>query len=362
MLESFARLLSTPALTVGGLWLAVSISCATPIAVEAPTVEGADDQLATCKVAKDPMNPLVVEWPGTAKVDLEAGFKQSLVIVSYQGCTLKVLNGCAAKGRYKFVDTTPTRDTMAISTNTDLYARLPLGAASLKGELESGSALKLDYVAVGQHVVTAAPSSVAGDCEGATHYVRAITVGAYSLDVVAGTAAGAEASIGNAGVGVNRKEEVRRLRGAGDVDRCLTRVAKGECGGVLQLGLAPLETSFASEPATATRPSSDDRNAVAMIKAAKEGYRLRESAMQRFNAGDAGGCLAALDRADKIDPDAAEEGFALGTRYMCELLGGKCAQGKARMKAWFTRWGGPNKTTPAHLAYLAELHSKGRCK
>ena len=37
-----------------------------------PTVEGAEEQQATCKVAKDPLNPLIVEWPGTSKVDLDS--------------------------------------------------------------------------------------------------------------------------------------------------------------------------------------------------------------------------------------------------------------------------------------------------
>ncbi|MBK8937632.1 MAG: hypothetical protein IPM79_08290 [Polyangiaceae bacterium] len=53
-----------------------------------PTVEDADDQQATCKVAKDPLN-LVVEWPGTAKVDLRLASRRGPVAVSYSGCTMK---------------------------------------------------------------------------------------------------------------------------------------------------------------------------------------------------------------------------------------------------------------------------------
>jgi hypothetical protein len=346
------------------LTLTILTGCvAAPIAAETPTVAEADDQVATCKVAKDPLNPLVVEWPGTAKVDLEAVSKQSVVVVSYRGCTLKVLSGCSAKGKYQFVDTTPTRDKVAIGSDTDLFARLPLGAASLKGELRAGSTLELDYVAVGQHLASA-PGKLAGDCEGATHYVRSMTVGAYSLDAFASAAGAAEVGVGSAGAGVGRREQVRRLRGAGDVDGCSKAGSRSTCSAVLQLGLTPLAGAASSEadegePVAAGGGAEDG---VVSRKAEKQAYKLREGAFSKFNAGDATGCLADLDRADKIDPTTADEGYAQSFRYMCELLAGKCTQGKARMAAWFKRWGGPNGFSPQQATQMAELHSKGKCK
>ncbi|MBL8740324.1 MAG: hypothetical protein JNK04_04490, partial [Myxococcales bacterium] len=151
----------------------------TQVIANTPTVEEADDQQATCKVARDPLNPLVVEWPGTAKVDLETASRRGLVAVSYSGCTMKILSSCELKGDYDFEETTPARDRLEISDNNELYAKLPLGAASLKGELSAGASLELDYVAVGQRVAGAAPKARSGDCQGATHYVRTITVGAF---------------------------------------------------------------------------------------------------------------------------------------------------------------------------------------
>lgn len=349
------------------LTLTTLIGCATaPLVAEAPTVEEADDQVATCKIAKDPLNPLVVEWPGTAKVDLEAVSKRSVVVVSYRGCTLKVLSACSAQGKYQFVDTTPTRDKVAIGSDTDLYARLPLGAASLKGELQAGSTLELDYVAVGQHLA-GAPGKLTGDCEGATHYVRSMTVGAYSLDAFASASGAAEASLGSAGAGVGRKEQVRRLRGAGDVDGCSKAGSRSTCSAVLQLGLTPLAgapgAAGEGDLGTASSAGADGpEDGVVSRKAEKQAYKLREGAFQKFNGGDAKGCLADLDRADKIDPTTADEGYAQSFRYMCELLAGKCAQGKSRMLAWFKRWGGPNGFSPQQATQMAELHSKGKCK
>ena len=81
--------------------------------------------------------------------------------------------------------------------------------------------------------------------------------------------------------------------------------------------------------------------------------------MQKQRAGDAAGCLALLDKADKIEPETANEGYAQSTRYMCELQAGKCAQGKARLLKWFERFGKP-LTAPEIESQLAALG--GKCK
>ncbi len=218
------------------------------VITETPTVEGAESQQATCKVAKDPLNPLIVEWPGTSKVDLDSASQRGVVIVSYAGCTLKVLTSCSARpgkdedpSRYDLTSVTPARDKLQIADQSELYARLPLGAASLKGELAVGSSLELDYIAVGQRVASKAPERLDGECEGATHFVRTITVGAYSLDVAAKGKAGASVDVGNAGAGVGREESRRNLRGSGNVNACSSDPLGKECGAVLQLGLAPLQ-------------------------------------------------------------------------------------------------------------------------
>lgn len=205
-----------------------------------PTVEDADEQQATCKVARDPLNPLVVEWPGTAKVDLEAASNRGLVAVSYAGCTMKVLTNCQIEGTYELESTTPARDRIEISDANELYAKLPLGAASLKAELSLDSALSLDYIAVGQRIASNPPKASDGDCGDATHYIRTITVGAFKLDARAKGKVGAEAGIGSAGGGIGRTEEAKKIRSQGDIEVCSSNPSAVECGAILQLGLAPL--------------------------------------------------------------------------------------------------------------------------
>ena len=180
------RLESAAGLVVLGslAWLPACGGAADQAIAKAPSVEGVDEGQATCKVAKDPLNPLIVEWPGTSKVSLDSASQRGVVVVSYVGCVLKVLTSCQAGGAYDLKPVTPVRDKVSIENESELYARLPLGVASLKGELKTAQRLDLEYVAIGQREAAKAPVSLSGDCAGATHYVRSIMVGAYGLDAV----------------------------------------------------------------------------------------------------------------------------------------------------------------------------------
>ena len=177
--------------------------------VDAPKLD--DEEQATCKVAKDPLNPLIVEWPGTNKVALDAASKKGAVVVSYVGCTLKVLDRCQATGTYDLARVTPVREKLTIETESDLYARLPLAVTTLKGELSASSRLDLSYVAVGNRELAKAPASMSGDCAGATHYVRSIMVGAYALDAVAKGQGSLAVGVGDKEAGASRSEGVRKL-------------------------------------------------------------------------------------------------------------------------------------------------------
>jgi hypothetical protein len=103
------------------------------------------DQQTTCRVAKDPNNPLIVEWPGTSRTALSAASQKGLVIVSYQDCAMKVLEGCDAGGRYQMKRAAASPERLVIDSEDKLYADLPLGVARLTSYLEQGSRLTLEY-------------------------------------------------------------------------------------------------------------------------------------------------------------------------------------------------------------------------
>jgi len=196
--------------------------------------------MATCQAAKDPMNPLVVEWPATAKTSLEAASQRGIVVVSYLGCTMKVLEGCDAGGSYGFKQLTPNKDRIDIDSESKLYAELPLGVASLKGELERGSRLALSYVSLGQQLADGQPMGLRGSCAGATHYVRSLTVGAYSLTAMSARGASGAASTMGTGVGAGAHERNEVLRHSGDPDACAAAPDSKDCRAILQVSLAAL--------------------------------------------------------------------------------------------------------------------------
>ena len=165
-----------------------------------------------CPVAADPLNPFIVEWHGTHKANLDNMSRNGVVVVSYENCELKVLDACQAGGSYQFKPVTAILDKMSIGNEDELYAKLPIGAASLTGELSKSEKLDLQYVVVGHREATKPAASLSGNCKRATHYVRKITMGAYGLDAV-GTAKGsANGAVGVVGAGGQYSERIERIR------------------------------------------------------------------------------------------------------------------------------------------------------
>lgn len=206
---------------------------------ELPKVE--TEQQATCQAAKDPMNPLIVEWPATAKTSLATAAQRGLVVVSYQGCTMKVLENCDGGGAYKATPLSQANsERIVIDTEDKLFAELPIGVASLRGRIKKGQRLTLDYTAVGNRTADGEPLALQGQCAGATHYLRSMTVGAYALMVsasqeVAGSAEGAGAKVGGEHSGNDE-----RVHGSGDPKVCKDNPESPTCGAILQVSVAEL--------------------------------------------------------------------------------------------------------------------------
>ena len=105
---------------------------------------------ARCKVAASRENPLVTEWLASEKANLEALLRQGAVVVAYSGCSLKLLPQCRVRGAYQWRRTTTSTDTLEIRDADELYAKLPLGAVSLEGELQRSGRLAVQTTVSGQ--------------------------------------------------------------------------------------------------------------------------------------------------------------------------------------------------------------------
>jgi hypothetical protein len=195
---------------------------------------------AKCGVRRSADRPLVVEWPAADRAALEARAQQGLVAVRYEGCEMEVLSGCDVEGTYDFVPLSRKQERVAIHDADELYARLPVGAASLEGKLKRSGQLVVDMTIVGRkqadrHVI--GRDELSGRCETATHVLTGLTVGAFSLYTGSEIEGGAGVAIGSAGAGgsISRAREIL----ASDGDPALCDDAGG-CAALLRVEAVPL--------------------------------------------------------------------------------------------------------------------------
>jgi hypothetical protein len=222
---------------------------ATAPMARAPELADVDNQ-PRCKLAANHENPLVTEWPAPEKANLEARLREGSVVVSYSGCSLKLLPRCHVKGAYEWRRTTTSTDTLEIRNADDLYAKLPLGAASLEGELQRSGRLAVQTTVVGQFKLAAFdPASFPRDpeCGGATHVIGALTVGTFKLRSGGSASASGRGSVGGFGGGASSSSEETVMREAGAPAKCdqgSDTAPHPECSSPIQLFLQPLPATI----------------------------------------------------------------------------------------------------------------------
>jgi hypothetical protein len=214
--------------------------------------------LARCHVAASHDEPLVTEWPASYKARLEALLQRGAVAVAYSGCELRIVESCSLRGAYEWKRTTLSTDSTDIHDEDELYAKLPLGAAALSGQLQNSGSLHVITTVAGQMQLTGvklAEAQADPGCAKATHVVTALSVGAFKLVAGGKTSASAQVGVGSAGGGASGSETRAILREAGDAARCASATATDPdpaCRSPLQVFLEPLAPPATSAPATVT--------------------------------------------------------------------------------------------------------------
>jgi hypothetical protein len=200
-----------------------------------------------CHVAASQSSPLVTEWPASEKANLEGLLRSGAVAVAYSGCSMRVLSECRVRGTYYWQRTTPSSDSLEINDADELYAKLPLGAVSLEGELKRSGKLSVQTMISGQLRLDGADINAVpqeGPCAQATHLVSALSMGAFALK--AGGKRNAGATVGVTGIGetgIKRERSADLLRSAGDFDTCAASTDQSphaNCASPIQVFLVPL--------------------------------------------------------------------------------------------------------------------------
>lgn len=237
-------------------------ACAASVSTAPPRNPDAG-QVARCSVRASQERPLVTEWPATERSRLESRAANGLIVVSYSGCEMRVLDRCQAKGHYRFTRTSLATDGFTVSNEDELYARLPLGAATLEGALKRAGALTLSYAVVGQYDADdfdPSKAELSGDCARASHVISGYAVGAFKMSTGASGETGGGASVLGVGAGAVHKTSQNVLRAGGDPDACTTKSAAApeHCSTPIQLFLAALPSASggSDHPGTAQGTSS----------------------------------------------------------------------------------------------------------
>ncbi len=213
-----------------------------------------------CRVTKSKARPLIVEWSSPDRADLEARIQGGVVAVRYDGCDLEVLTGCIVEGAgCDYTAVTRKFDRVSISNEDELYASLPVGAASLSARLATAGRLTVDMIMVGAYradVVAVDVGQIRGACSQATHFVAGLTAGAFEFYTGAGAEVGADASgFGLRGGGKSSSEQ-ESLSRDGKPDQCQSTPGSPApprgCSALLRVQVTPITGGVGpDEPAVA---------------------------------------------------------------------------------------------------------------
>jgi TPR repeat protein len=145
-------------------------------------------------IPPEPGQTLVVDMGDAARTSLEANMKSNVIVVAYDPNPTKprfdFLFDCTVDGSYGFIGTTTRSRVVKLQKEQDIGANLPLSAinpvwrVNASAEIKRGGSIDIAYFTVGQKATTrtsVSRSMLKGSCDGATHFVRAVTIGAFAV-------------------------------------------------------------------------------------------------------------------------------------------------------------------------------------
>jgi uncharacterized protein len=292
--------------------------------------------------------PLIVDWRPEQRGDLEVTMKDGLPVVAYDCKSLRLLADCTVEGSFGFKGTTTKEQVVRLEDGLELGANLPFSAGSMAAQLTQESTLDVALVMVGKRMSTrreASRGDLRGRCQGATHFVRGVTLGAFAMETgTKGRARVASDFFGSTAGYDQRGAKTVKTR-EGSLDDC--RKANPDdakpppqCASPLRLQLLPLGASPAAAAAdggaqVAGCPQGFVRAGGKCTKATEKLAYLcspndEKDCQKQCDAGDAGSCYnlanklwkpAGRDRDSKRAMPLFEKACELGDENACNTLG-----------------------------------------
>ncbi|MEM1029060.1 MAG: hypothetical protein AAGN82_01865 [Myxococcota bacterium] len=231
---------------------------------EAPVATDAIAETVRCTGPRTYAEPLVVDWSTAGRTDLEVAMKSGVAVVHYDCEELRLINGCRLPARYAFAGVSLKEELHRMDNADEVQARFPVSGVTLSAGVDRASVLDLALMVIGKQSTTLAaadPGMLEGSCEGATHFVRAATLGAFAMDRSSSGRARAAADVFGFGAAGSSASERSHVTRDGNPKACQKGRVDGaeappDCSAALRLELIPLtpaETPSVSERAAPKR-------------------------------------------------------------------------------------------------------------
>lgn len=259
-----------------------------------------------CGTTKIQARPLIVEWPSSDRAALEARVKQGLVPVRYVGCDMEVVTTCKVPSAYGYTGITPKNDKVVIHNTDELYASIPVHAASFEAKLASAGSLEVAMTIIGRYESnkpTVHADELQGECTSATHVITALTVGSFMFSAGANAEVGAGASVQGAGAGAKSTSSNETLNTDGDPKQCEKATSSDTtppygCGALLRVELVPVGEARKDAPAASAQASaapsmapSSSPSAVASASTSAAGTSTLDTYQKSCDGGDSRACV-----------------------------------------------------------------------
>lgn len=172
-----------------------------------------------------------------------------------EGAQLQLLQGCFVHGRYQYKQASMVNDSIVIKSKDELMATLPYSYGSFSGSFSQSSELRIEYRSPGDFVAPTTQFQLTGNCEGATHVVTHLTIGAFRLSSSAQSGvSGGGNFLGGPQIGGGSGGSNEQSTEGGNFDACgkdysfLGPAAPLDCSIPLRLTLAPVGGAAPAAP------------------------------------------------------------------------------------------------------------------
>lgn len=272
-----------------------------------------------CSDTPSPARPLTVDLDSATRADLEAQLAQGLVVVAYDCRSLRVLADCGLRSAagYEYAGLSIQEDVVQMTGLDELAVNIPLGSASLGAEMKAGHSIDVALVSVGRRSTTVTQlgaDELSGACEGATHYVRRASIGAFSVAKGSVGKVAAVVDLFQAGASGQSSSERSAMSRGGSLEACRAAGPGAaeppqQCGLPIRLDLTPIAAGVAAMAEDPARRQPIE----AAANPCPEGFAFAD-----------GVCTRAADGPYLCDPgDASEcrEQCTKGSAESCTSLG-----------------------------------------